>query len=357
MMLLPSRLKFWQVFALLTVFNLCWKRGAVAIRVKGTISIDNDTKVSLQYLTRFGVAGGHSFYVYGNAKSLSENNTSNLVLGLVPQDTWNNLYAFTQRKKKCQELLDGPLTGAQLVDCPQGGKNDYIRILPCANSRCNQPPNTPVIDTFDFTFEKKAEVEKTEFYYLFYLNCDWHGRCLTNEAVSFKMSYNIYLVNDAPNQSDSYSNEFSYEMEGLLTIQLVFTIAYVFLIAVHFLLHCNGMCRKRQYSMHLLIKLFSVSLVLEGTYVFSELIHLSVYASDGVGVVVIRYLGEICNQVSDWLLILSVILVGKGWQVTTSSLRWSKVTVLIWSAYIVFSAIFFTWTVVRQLCVALGRGY
>ena len=352
--------KLWQVLALVTVLSLYFGRGVVAIRVKGSISIDsNNKKASLHYLNRFGVAGGHSFYVYGNAASLSANNT-NLVLGLVPQDIWDDLYRFThQNSRKCREVFDhgGPLSGAKLANCSSSGDSDYIRTLPfCADDKCNQPPSSPVFDTFNFTFAvEKEEVRKTEFYYLFYLNCN-NVNCFWAESALLKMSYNIYLVNNAPNQSNPYSNEFSYDMEGLLTVQLIFTLAYIFLTVVHFLLHCSCLRRKHQYSMHLLIKLFSASLVLEGAYVFSELIHLSVYAADGIGVVVIRYLGEVCNQVSDWFLILSVILVGKGWQVTTSSLRWSKVTVLIWSAYIIFSAIFFTWRVVRPFACLSGRG-
>ena len=338
----------------LTLF-LLW-RSAVAVRVKGSIVADAKERTSLHYLTRFGVGSGHDFYVYGIARSQFSTMESRLALGLVPQHTWNNLFSASKAKEglHCGKVFQGALQESKIVPSYRNACHlndttsnmDYIRTLPCAPSACNQPKTTEVFSGYNFTYTVE-KVQKTEFYYLFFLTCDLEEvDCQWSQSKNVSIYYEIHLVNSEPNRSNYYSNEFSYELDGVLTLQLFFIVSYICLIAVHFLLHSRGLQKRKRYSIHLLIKLFSASLVLEGVYVLTEMIHLSIYAANGRGQVSIQYFGEVCNQVSDWLLILSVILVGKGWQVTTSSLRWSKVTVLIWGAYIVFSGIFFIWTVV-----------
>lgn len=184
------------------------------------------------------------------------------------------------------------------------------------------------------------------------MNCEWASTDQIN------IEYDISLVNELPNNSIFYNNEFPYDLQGTLTLQIVFMVFYSILIGMHFLLHSRLCVRDhRRYSMHFLVKLFSASLVLESVYVILELIHSLVYAGNGHGVVTLKYLGEVANQFSDWLLILVVILVGKGWQVTTSSLRWSKVTAAIWGTYILFSAIYFVWMIVSLTCVLFFMSY
>ena len=325
------------------------------LRVKGSRSADNSEEPSLYYLDRFGVAKGHSFYVYGTAKQDPKRpamNDSSLTLGLVSQEVWNNL---TAKVPACTDEFFKEVLHTNFRGCTADDKYvDVIRTLPCVPGTCNQPSDVPVFHGYNFTY-RVSNVQETEFFYLFFLTCKGNRTsCKWSKSTSASVTYEIHLVNNEPNHTNPYSNEFSYESNGVLTLHLFFTLSYIILIASHFLLHNRGLRTRRRYSVHLLIKLFSISLVLEGVYVLAELIHSSVYAANGRGIVVFRYLGEICNQVSDWFLILSVILVGKGWQVTTSSLRWSKVTVLIWTAYIVFSGIFFTWTVVSGFLLFSG---
>lgn len=324
----------------------------MATRIEGSLS--SESQDILHYMTRFGVGRGHDLFVYGSARRNTMASNSHMVLALLPQQTWDNLYTTLQSNSNCDDLFKGPLGKSRLNDSSTCGDNqtmDYLRIVPCKHSHgnfhsCNQPPNTEVIEGFDFTYHIST-APKTEFYYLVFLTCsrNFSANCSWAPTEDLTIQYNIHLVNDRPDESNPYSNEFPYEMKGVLSLQLFFTGSYLILVFVHFLLHIKCF-RKQRYSMHILVKLFSASLVLEAAYVFMELIHSSVYARNGKGVLSIQYLGEVCNQFSDWLLILVVILVGKGWQVTTSSLRWSKVTVLIWGAYIVFSAIYFIWTVV-----------
>lgn len=334
---------------------------ASSTRVKGSISFGEEGKEDFVYfLNRFGVGGGHDVHVYGTVARKGTDQIayhSSMTLGFIPQGAWDGFYSESSRHtyKRCDEVIQATLNDSMIWtdnSCSMNGTQDYLRKLPCSHpggdyTVCNQPLDVPVLEGKDFTFHIRSP--KTEFYYLFLMSCTRNGslNCKWASTEEVNIEYDISLVNQLPNNSIFYNNEFPYNLQGTLTLQIVFIVSYSVLIGVHFLLH-SRLCVKdhHRYSMHLLVKLFSVSLVLEFVYVILELIHSLVYAGNGHGVVTLKYLGEVANQFSDWLLILVVILVGKGWQVTTSSLRWSKVTAVIWGTYILFSAVYFVWMIV-----------
>lgn len=335
-------------------------------QVRGSISYDADNGQNFVFfLSRFGVEKDHHMYAYGtvyrnNNDQISYHSLMTLVL--IPQSTWDEFYAKAPRHSRfnpgmCEEVITKTLNNSIMLDddrCLSKGSEDNLRRVPCdfldgQYTQCNQPLTQPVITGQNFTFRKRTP--KTEYLYLFLMTCTRNSSSVMCEREwastdKISISYNIHLVNAHPNDTNPYTNEFPYDLQGTLTLQMVFSIFYLTLIPIHFILHSRFCVKGRRYSMHMLVKIFSVSLVLESIYVLLELLHSSVYASNGQGVVVLKYLGEVANHVSDWLLILVVILVGKGWQVTTSSLRWSKVTAGIWGAYILFSAVYFVWMVV-----------
>lgn len=334
-------------------------------RVKGSISYHYEKKQDFMFfLERFGVRKHHDMYAYGTVYRNNDDLiglNSLMTLVLIPQGAWDKFYSKAPRSGgyysgKCSEVIAETLNDSIVLPsgkCPLRGTEDYFRKVPCDivdgdYTSCNQPPITPVINGQNFTFYTNAP--NTQYYYLFLMTCTRNSsvNCAWGSTDEISINYDISLVNNHPNNSNPYTKEFPYDLQGTLTLQMVFGILYLTLIPLHFVLH-SRFCikgRNRKYSMHVLVKVFSLSLVMECLYVLLELLHSSIYASDGRGVVAFKYLGEVANQFSDWLLILVVILVGKGWQVTTSSLRWSKVTAGIWGAYILFSAVYFVWMVV-----------
>ena len=332
-------------------------------RVKGSLSrSDKPGQRLLYYLERFGVGKGHHLYVYGNVYRNNDDQIgfhSRMTLGLLPQKAWDKFYAEASRSSPiCENVITKTLNNSMMLDddrCPSDGTKDYLRKVPCDYLdgnyvHCNQPSSVVVINGQNFTYEVISDA--TQYYYLFLMTCTRNSsvECQWASTGSISINYNIHLANAHPNNTNRYTNEFPYNLQGMLTLQLVFLIFYLILIPIHSILHSQFCIKGRRYSMHILVKIFSVSVALEALYVLLELLHLSVYAGNGHGVVAFKYLGEAANQFSDWLLILVVILVGKGWQVTTSSLRWSKVTAVIWGAYIFFSALYFVWMVVSSAC-------
>ena len=334
-------------------------------RVKGSLNYNYEDKQSfIFFLTRFGVGKGHDMYAYGTVEKTADFNAHQhpyMILALLPQGDWDKLYHQVPKKgyinsDKCMAVITKALNGSILGgggNCLVNGTKDYLRSVPCTHpdgnfKACNQPEFIKVFNGMDFTYHISS-APKTEFYYFFLIGCTRNftssDSCSWSITNKIMIKYDFHLVNDKPNESNWYTNEFPEDLQGTLTLMLIFIILYISLIAAHFILHSRLFVKKHE-SMHLLVKIFAVSIILESIYVLFELIHLLVYAGNGQGVVVLKYLGEIANQFSDWLLILVVILVGKGWQVTTSTLRWTKVTVIIWGAYICFSAMYFVWIVV-----------
>ncbi len=337
-------------------------------RVKGSLQFNEEKQnYKNHFLTRFAIGSGHSAYVYGTVNRASDSDFigyhSTLTLALLPQRDWDRFYHASQRdfgsSSKCHDLVMKTLNESIMIgddSCIGNGTKDYLRTLPCTDidgvyKSCNQPRDIPVFKGNDFTFHVN-HANRMEYYYLFLFSCTRNystdQNCLWGSTDEIKIKYSFHLVNNQPNETNRFSNEFPYDLQGILPLQLSVFFLYIFLIGIHFLIH-SRLCVERRYKMHVLVKIFSFSVVFELVYIFFELIHYSVYAGNGVGAVAMKYLAEISNQFSDWLLILVVILVGKGWQVTTSTLRWSKITVSIWGAYICFSAVYFIWMVVSSL--------
>ena len=338
-----------------------------ATRLKGSINYSKRNRNFVFFLTRFGVRVDHEVYVFGKAERTGNNaigQQSLMTLTFIPQGTWNNLYSRSRDPpsvRKCQDVVNMTLGNSIIVgeNICASGFNDYLRKVPCDPDGehyiyCNQPESVTVIPGSDFTFHVQS-APKTEFYYVFIIactrnateTCNWAG----SDDVYFK--YDVTVVNSDPTgHKDYFDYQFSFEFHGVLILQLSFTVLYLILVAIQFMLH-SRLVSKKQLCPHPLVQLFTASLVLDFLHVGCEMIHYSVYAANGNGAIAMRYFGEVFNLLSDWLLILVLILVAKGWQVTTCSIRWKKLTSVVWCVYILFSAIYFVWMVVsfNYVCI------
>ena len=350
----------------LVLMLLCslWKL-SIATRVRGTIqySADDDSGGAFKhyYLGRFGVAAGSGVYVFGtvtlNIDKLIPLD-SQMLLALIPQDVTDNLLRVIDEEggdRTCKTVIPEVLNESKSVDdnnCFSGFK-DYLRKVPCdiengGHASCNQPNGTIQVHGYDFTFNIVAAPD-TEYYYLFLLACQRNttATCMWAPTEQVHFHYDVSLVNANPDNNshlDPFTYQFSYDLEGALIILLVFSVAYAVVITAHVLLHTK-LCAK-ECKMHRLPAIFTMSLFIEFFHVVFEMIHMSVYTSDGVGAVWCNYIGEVFNQFSDWLLILVLLLIGRGWMITTSALRSKKIMFALWGAYVFFFSIYFVWTVV-----------
>ena len=304
------------------------------------------------FLSKFGIKRGHHAFFFGRSKRIVDSPValhSLLTLAFIPVSVWK---AFYHDSKVCQYVFTHSLSNSISTnpDC-ESGKADYLRVFPCEQPPCNnQPEEVDLIGVSEFTYRINHSTA-TEFYYAILiactrnatLNCDW----APSEDVTF--TYDMRIVNQDPDITPTpnpYIYEFPYELQGVLIVYMVFAMCYVVLVAFQIVINTR-LCTSVGYIVHRLVKIFTLSLVLELIHVVLILIHYSVFAHDGVGVVALKYLGEMSAVVSDWFLILVLILIGKGWQLTTSTVRRRRVTFVVWVLYIAFSALYFMWMVVR----------
>ena len=314
----------------------------------------------VKLLTKFGIKRGHDAFFFGTAKRVIDSPIeflSQLTLAFIPVNVWKDFYHDSRvyfSAQKCQNVFTHSLRNSISTNpiCQSEGTADYLRDLPChPTSPCNnQPGEVDLVGGSEFTY-RITRSNATEFYYAILIACTRNAteNCFWASSSSVTFTYNMVIVNQDPDNTltpNPYIYEFPYELQGLLIMYMVFTTCYVVLVSFQIVI-ITRLFTPLNYTVHRLVKIFIVSVILELAHVSFILTHYAVYAHDGIGVEALKYLGEVSTVVSDWLLILVLILIGKGWQLTTSTVRHKKVTLTVWGLYIVFSAIYFVWMVVR----------
>lgn len=312
-----------------------------------------------RFLTKFGVKKGRDVFFFGNTtRRVTKliNFASQMTLVFIPHGAWKHFFhAAEDHGGDCNKLINGTLRDSILTSgyCI-GGRDDYLRQLPCADGhKCeNQPKDVPLVSHTQFTY--RLTPLETEYYYVIIAACTNNGTkvptCNWQKSSEVSYTYSMHLVNEDPDEvakPNPFVYEFPYDLQSLLLLFLVFTFCYYALLACHAVMNTR-LCAIKSHRMHRMVKIFTVSLLLEVVHVSFELIHLAVYAYNGEGVSALKYLGEVANLISDWLLILVFVLIGKGWQLTTATIRWKKVTFFIWGFYVAFSCAYFIWLVVSS---------
>ncbi len=320
----------------------------------------------VNFLTKFGVKKGHEVFFFGNTTHISYRYPdfhSQVTLVFIPHSAWGRFFRESEKRHvTCNKLINDTLRDSILTtgSCI-GGRHDYLRQLPCNGGfTCGNQPSkvTPVAKT-QFTYRLTSPPE-TEYYYVIIVACTNNETsqpsCNWADTSDVMFTYDMHLVNQDPDlvkTPNPFLYQFPYDMQSLLLIFLAFASCYYTLLVFHSLMNTR-LCVDKTYRMHRLVKLFTFSLFFELVHVSLVMIHLSVYASDGVGVEALKYLGEVANLLSDWILILVFVLIAKGWQLTTSTIRWKKVTFFIWGFYVAFSGAYFAWLVVRPFPIEIS---
>ena len=260
------------------------------------------------FLTKFGVERGGEVVAFGTAKweADSFSISSGMILAFVPQDVWHSFYVETTKSDKCELLINSTALVHSRTPgegCPfDGGGQDYLRKVPCSFADFNMHciyQSSPLVNGSQFTYHINSS-QATEYYYLTFIACT-RGKntsldpCEWDKSADVNFTYDIQIVNSdiSLSRRNPFTYQFPYDFQGVLIAFMVFTMCYVILVVIHFVMHAKP-CGNKRYNMHRLIKIFTVSLVLETFHVFLLVIHYAVYAQDGMGVVALRYIGEAC---------------------------------------------------------------
>lgn len=332
---------------------------AVPTRIKGRWSYHPSNR--LKYLTKFGVQKNHEVITYGASVRTKDTVglTDQLVLAFVPTSTWDSFYNKEKHSgHSCEDFMSGPFN-ASITPYSQcsTGTSDLYRVVPCNyQQECKNQNNVPIAPGSNLTF--RITSPKTQFYYLFLVGCRQNSSisrlCDWTESSDIVIDYDIHIVNQDPDPAitphpDPFVYQFSYDQVGLMVVYIIFSSIYLAVVGFHLTMH-SCICTPHGYKHHRITNIFSVSLVLEFLHVVLVMTHYCVFSVNGVGVLALLFIGQVTNFLSDWLLILVLILIGKGWQITTATVRWKVITLVVWILYILVSAIFFTWTVVSAVC-------
>ena len=312
----------------------------------------------MKYLAKFGVQNGHQVFAFGSSVRPRETDvgfTETVVLAFTPSSVWESFYNLEKRSgSTCEDFMPGPFNNTFSPDtrCTDPAGEDFYRVVPCDFQHMCINQHGTLVRGSNFTFRPNAP--RTQYYYFFLVGCRQNSStddpCEWAASDPVTIDYDIHIVNQDPGMihtPNPFIYEFSYDLIGMMVIFIIFSCIYFAVVLFHLTMH-SPLCTPHGYKNHRLTIIFSASLLLEFFHVMFIMTHYCVFSTDGVGVRALFYIGQVANFASDWLLILVLVLIGKGWQITTATVRWKKITLLMWILYIVVSGIFFIWIVVRD---------
>jgi hypothetical protein len=115
----------------------------------------------------------------------------------------------------------------------------------------------------------------------------------------------------------TWDRQFSYDEQGLLQLHVVYFIFYCLLMAAH-VYGTLEFIRKDAY--HPILRILTAAIALELLSDFCMMIHYAVYKNDGLGVSGLNALGTLFNMGAELMLIFMLILISKGWAITSNYL-------------------------------------
>lgn len=170
------------------------------------------------------------------------------------------------------------LTCEQIIE--KAGDSLPVKVTP------NQPSEVRFKDT-----------QRPHFWYVSALNCNG----------TIDLNYDFTFLQGS---TSVWVRQFSYDEQGLEGLYLFYFIFFILAAVVHGYAIWSYM---QTGSYHLLVKLYTITVALEGVSIFSLFIHYAAYSSNGVGVPFFKGLGEFLDICAQLTFILLIVLIAKGW--------------------------------------------
>ncbi|PVD26526.1 hypothetical protein C0Q70_14203 [Pomacea canaliculata] len=232
--------------------------------------------------------------------------------------------------------------------CNKDGVEDFLRAIPCPrNQLCSDEDNPAnVIPGYQFTY-KVRDTQQPRFWYISIASC-WRNR--TNNVCKWVpqamkeeilIEYDIWLVNGNPSSRglNPFEHQFSFEFHDVFEIHLV-----AFLLCLLLTLLWSYAFFKQR---HLITKLLTVIIGGELLSTLLNLIHVTVFAFNGQGVGWMSKVGTLADIVVQCLFMMFLLLLAKGWAITTNELKWKFVLLGICGAYTVLNLFLYIWNLVE----------
>lgn len=211
-----------------------------------------------------------------------------------------------------------------------------------------------------FVFLHVISVPHQMFPLLFYLNCRfWYlsiVSCYRNtsgrkcewqssEDSGLVINYDIWLVNGNPSfrGQNPFEHQFSFEFHDVFEIHMI---ALILCIAI-FLLWLYAFSTQR----HIVTELFTACLCGEMLSISLNLIHVSIFAYNGVGAEWLGKVGTLLDLATQCVFMLVLLLLAKGLGITSEHFKWKSVIFSLWAAYTLLNIFLYVWNLVSKQLV------
>ena len=285
-------------------------------------------------------------YIYGNITSRS-NVTHIATLAVLDRGYFLEYYGnstVSQQTQACLSMFHKINTVAYDSHCFDDGAEDFLRNVPCAKNQICPDEDKPenVVNNFQFTYVIQ-DLSQPRFWYMSLVACyrDLSTNCSWKPLEEdIEIEYDIFLVNGNPyaKGQNPLEYQFSFDQQDTVEIFLVVLICYMFLNP----LQIYAVNRQK----HPVPKLFTAGLLLALMGVFLNVVHCLKFAFDGQGVKSAAIAGGVSDILSQILFMLLLLLLAKGWAITTKELTWKPMLYSIWIVYGLVYVLLFFWDLV-----------
>lgn len=274
-------------------------------------------------------------FIYGNITSRLKTD-SVYTLVLVSSEYFVEFYG-NRSFMNCNRMFHKIDSLAFDADCKPEGTEDFLRKIPCkTNTFCIDEDNAiNVLPGRQFTFRVQNS-ETPRFWYLSMVacqrkNCNW----IHNSSINMDIDYDIWMVNGDPASKhlNPFEHQFSFEMQDVVEIYAIFSVLYT--VILPFWIYAY------QKQIHPITKLLTVCICTEYAGVVMNVFHVLIYSFNGVGAEWLKVLGNVFGIFAECFFVLLLLLIAKGWTITSMKLTNRKIVFVFWGIYTVLTAILF----------------
>lgn len=208
----------------------------------------------------------------------------------------------------------------------------YQKDLPCAERWVKAKRILPVVwerNQFELPRVNIHEHTRPRFWYIVVASED----CSPFDPVNFKITFK--------NSEVGFLNrQFGVNERGLNGLYMIFSVFYVAALGMQFYALYDLWDRK---ELHPIVQLFTASLVLQSLFVICECVHYAVFTLDGIGIVLLKDMGQLFKVVSQLCFLFLLILLAHGWTISSEEIRNRAMIILTVASFAVAFLICHLW--------------
>jgi len=142
------------------------------------------------------------------------------------------------------------------------------------------------------------------------------------------------------NPGSNWIRQFSHDQQGLTGMYLFFWVLF----SVGCFIHFRGVyVLMRNNTYHPIVRILTVTLLLQTFSLLFSFIHYAVFGSNGVGAPGLLGLGEILDMASQLTFLMLLVLLSTGWAITRNEIRYKGLLLVILGVCLILYVSMFIW--------------